>query len=131
MDPADLSFEASTPISEKPIDDTPKRRINESTVYETPPPSNISSSTLASNNSNKSILNAILHKHISGLKNKPSQHDTIYGVRYGNYLNKKKTNIGNLEVRFKNENISFYDAKSSKNVAVFDGTPELYDLLFL
>ena len=127
IDPTDLSFETSTPISEKMIFDTPKR---ESTVYETPSPSNISSSTLASNISDKSLVKSILDKHIAGLKTKPSQYDTVYGVRNGKFQNSKKTYVGNLEVRFKNGNITFYDIQS-KNVAVFEGTPKLYNLLFL
>jgi hypothetical protein len=140
MDPADLSFQTSTPIGENihtstsigenTLLDTPKHGYNESTLYETPSPSNASSSTLASNNLNKSLLNNIVQKHITGLKEKPSQYDTVYGVRYGKYPNRKKTYVGSLEVRFKNGNISFYDSISS-NVAVFDGTPKLYDLLFL
>jgi hypothetical protein len=127
-DSADLSFDTSTPVvSEKILFDTPKRGNNESTIYETPSPSNISSPTLESN---KSLLRIVLHNHITELNNKPSLYDNIYGVRYGKNPNHKKTFIGNLEVRFtKNGNVSFYD--NSKHVAAVDGTPELYDLLFL
>ena len=66
------------------IFDTPKR---ESTVHETPSPSNISSFTLASNNSDKTLLKSILDKHIAGLKTKPSQYDTAYGARNEKRLN--------------------------------------------
>ena len=83
------------------IFDTPKREF---TVYETPSPSNISSSTSASNISDKSLVKSILDKHIAGLKTKPSQYDTVYGVRNEKFLNSKKTYVGNLEVRFKNGN---------------------------
>lgn len=59
-----------------------------------------------------------------------SHGNKLYDTRYGIHMDKdmKKTMMGNLEVKFSNDNMSFWDG--DKRVADYRGNPELYELLF-
>lgn len=109
--------ETSTPITQK------------STLFETPSSSSystLSSPSTFTNYDNKSDV----EEYFSGMRLVPSQHDTTYGVHYGTKVGEKlKTFIGNAEVRFRDRKVSLY--KNNKNIAAFDGSRELYELLFL
>ncbi|CAG9770097.1 unnamed protein product [Ceutorhynchus assimilis] len=137
IDPSEI-FEKSPSMAEStshqslqistPIDATRREHL-----FDTPP-SSITSPTLSDVSSGKtstksrSYLNALLR----GLKKTPSQYDTVYGVHYGNKNSKvkNKTYIGDKEVRFPEGKVSLYN-DLSRNIAIFDGSSELYDLLFL
>ncbi|CAG9772367.1 unnamed protein product [Ceutorhynchus assimilis] len=101
-------------------------------LFETPP-SSVESAILSDHSSGKTSIKSMryLETLLSGLSTTPSQYDTVYGVHYGNSSKtKKKTYIGNKEVRFMDGKVSLYD-DLSRNIAIFDGSSELYDLLFL
>ena len=110
--PKQQSFETSTPKKQKKH------------LFETPSPSN--ESTISSDSSSS---DSIIHGYLNGLKSTPSKFDSIYGVRFGIKPNKAKTYIGNAEVRFTNGRVALY--RKERNIAIFDGSSELYDLLFL
>lgn len=99
------------------------------TQYLTPSPSSRSSGT--SDTSNAMSSPTIHHPdyYLKQLKVKPSQYDGVYGVRMKSQKSVTTTYIGNLEVRFPPGQVTLYD--KSKLIATFEGTPALYELLFL
>lgn len=95
-------------------------------IFETPSPSNDSTQSHKSSSNTSSNI----HSYLSGLRLRPSEYDTTYGVHFGKKTgNKTKTYIGNVEVRFQNGKVSLW--KNARNIAIFDGSPELLDLIFL
>lgn len=109
---------------------TPKTQIPPfDTSFDTPPQSVKSSSSITTPTSPPSN-SRLVNNYLLGLEKKPSKHDTVYGVRYGTRGNKDKNYIGNLEVRFPEGKVSLY-TKNSRNIGIFDGSPQLYELLFL
>lgn len=121
------------PLSPK----TPTTSIDTSAVeypvtpFDTPSPSLKSTSPLTTTVSPTSAITnpQLVHTFLFELHNKPSKYDTVYGVRYGRKEHKDRKYIGNLEVRFPEGKVALY--KNSKKVAVFNGSPQLYELLFL
>ena len=115
------AFQSSTPIERKTPADGDLMGL-----FDTPP-----SSTTYQTSSGRSSFSPSSPHHIylKGLQSKPSTYDTVYGVRFGTKEHKSKKYIGNLEVRFPTGKVQFY--RNGKNVAVFDGAPQLYDLIFL
>lgn len=108
----------STPVMQK---------LSSSPLFETPSPSTTSSSSPSTyTRNNKSDVEG----YFAGMRLIPSTYDNIYGVHYGKKPgNKTKTFIGNVEVRFRDGKV--YLHKNNQIIAQFDGSTELYELLFL
>ncbi|CAG9761587.1 unnamed protein product [Ceutorhynchus assimilis] len=66
--------------------------------------------------------------YIEGLYNKPSEYDTVYGVRTEK-KHKNKYFIGDAEAKFNSGNIDLW--RNNEKIGSFKGSNELYDLLFL
>lgn len=132
QDPS-IPMVTSTPIAEKTQTYTPIR-FNQQTLFETPSPSNQSTITSHISSGDPSPYafssSASIQTYLDGLYDRPTEYDTIYGVRFGTTPgNKSKTFIGIAEVRFQNEKVTLY--RRARNVATFKGSKQLYDLLFL
>lgn len=106
---------------------TPVMQKLSPSFFETPSPSTTSSSSPSTyTRRNKSDVEG----YFAGMRLIPSTYDNIYGIHYGKKPgNKTKTFIGNVEVRFRDGKV--YLHKNNQIIAQFDGSTELYELLFL
>lgn len=96
--------------------------------FETLPEDDTSSTndiTTSTNNNELHEIETIAKFHIDKLMSGDESYDKIYGVR----SDKNKLFMGRYEIRFHDNKVSLWSG--NKNRGEFNGSPELYDLLFL
>lgn len=125
---ANTSLEPTESPFTMSFDSTPVAKERQ-TPYYTPFPPNQSSGTPDTSTVTSSPTKETADYHLNGLKIKPSLYDNVYGVRMNRKKTENTTYIGNLEVRFPPGQVTFYD--QSKLIATFEGSPALYELIFL
>ncbi|CAG9763588.1 unnamed protein product [Ceutorhynchus assimilis] len=67
--------------------------------------------------------------YVYDLHANPTKYDTVYGVRIATGIDKYNLYLGHSEISFASGNIIL--RKNNKNIGVFEGNDDLYNLLFL